>query len=651
MDESSSRDLELLLLAVQQGVLSNKQVEECLRDWEERHGKVPGAAPAPLQSVAVSKGYISEQRLSELALKRRSEPDLTALRVDVVMVCRECREPRTLSLQAALQKPRCSQCSGILRFQKQAGSTTVQSYRGPLPEEVRNAMEDPKSRFAKYVLISKLGTGGMGEVWKAWDTVLHRPVALKFPRTTGEEEIRRLYLEAQGAGSLNHPNVAGIYEIAEAEGRHYIAMQYIKGKTADDMVKEPKPPLREIVRWVRDAALGVHYAHECGVIHRDIKPANIMIDVEGRVYVMDFGLAKLAGGEGSATVSGAILGTPAFMPPEQAAANAGQVDRRSDVYALGATLYVLVSGRRPFEGESATDILVQILTTEPPTLRQAAPDAPWELEAVLARAMARPREGRYPTAKDLAADLDRFLANEPVEARKQTPTHRFVKKVRQKAGVIAAAAAFLVLAAAAGFFYVRSTRLPPPPPEGRDRFKEWSLLFPRLQTALSAETFDAAAAGPLLARMERDFPEQKKGIDQFVDREFNDVQRMLADLPRSAWLESAERIRRYRDWLAFSKKPTGTADRMLAYRGTLTLTAQVSPYAELRGPMVDALPPEERLTPFMRKDLEIVEGGLELFHPQLGSHPLVLPPLRHGAALTIEGSLKDPKSIKISEGP
>jgi hypothetical protein len=647
MDESSSRDLELLLLAVQQGVLSNRQVEECLKEWEEKHGAAPGF---PLPSLAVQKGYVSEQRLSEIASKNPRDPDRTAVRVQVVMTCGGCKESKTLSLESALNKPRCATCSGVLRFQKQAGVTTV-TPRGPVPDDVRQAMLDPKNRFVKYVLLSKLGVGGMGEVWHAWDTILNRSVALKFPRTTGEEEIRRLYLEAQGAGSLNHPNVAGIYEIAEADGRHYIAMQYIKGKTADELIKIARPDTKELVRWVRDAALGVHYAHEKGVIHRDLKPANVMIDTEGRVYVMDFGLAKLAGGEGSATVSGAILGTPAFMPPEQAAANAGQVDRRSDVYSLGATLYVLLSGRRPFEGESATDILVKILTSEPTPLKQAWTAAPWELEAIVARAMSRPREGRYETARQFADDLDRFLAEKPVEAPRQTATHRLVKEARKKAGAIATAAAVVLLAAAAIFFYVRSTRTPPTPPDAPDRLKAWSELFAGLQSALSAETFDAAAAGPLLARMEREFPEQKAGIEVLLDREHKDVARALEDLPRSAWLESAARVKRYRDWLAFAQKPTDGADRILRYRGTFTLTVQVSPYAELRGPLVADVPAEERVTPFRVRDLEIRDGDLELVHPKLGTHPVKLPALRNGGAITIEGTMSDSKSIKISEGP
>src|SRR6185503_6648341 len=259
------------------------------------------------------------------------------------------------------------------------------------------------------------------------------------------------------------------------------------------------------------------------------------------------------------------------------------------------------------------------------------PSAPWELEAILARAMARPREGRYQTAKEFAADLDRFLANEPIQARRQTLTHRFVRKAKKNADLVAGAAAIIILAAAASVFYVRSTRVPVAGPSGPDRMKEWSEIFPKLQSALSAETFDPAAAGPLLSRMERDFPEQKAGIGGMLDREFKDVLRALEEMPRSAWLDSTARVRRYREWLAFAKKSTESADRILAYRGTITLTIQVSPFAEVRGPMVDAIAPEERLTPFMRRDVEILDGALELVHPQLGTRSLKLPPLRHGS--------------------
>jgi len=654
--DDGNRNLHLLLLAVQQGLLTRHQVDECLHAWEERYGSTSDPTPAiHLKELAVQKGFLDEARLRELEAAPQADPGRTRISSEITMVCGQCSAERAVGLEAAFRKPRCVGCSGVLHFRKPGGSSSAQHPvpKRPVPEEVRKALQDPRSRFAKYVLLVKLGTGGMGEVWRAWDTVLYRMVALKFPRTMGEEEIRRLHLEAQGAGGLSHPNLASIYEIAESDGRHYIAMQFIPGRTAEECVKQPaKPPPEEIVRWVRDAARGVHYAHENGVIHRDLKPANVMIDTEGRVFVMDFGLAKLTSGEGSATVSGVILGTPAFMPPEQAAANAGQVDRRSDVYSLGAMLYVLLSGKRPFDGESATDILVQILTSDPPPLKKVWPEAPWELEAILARAMARARDQRYATAMEFAEDLDRYLSRDPIRARRQGFAVLTARKLRKRAGALLAIGACLILASVALVFYLRASRPPSPNPQaGADRLKLWAELFPKIQKAISSDSFDAAAASALLERMGREFPEQVESVNGIIDAEQRDIARVIEQLPQERWIESAARVRRYRDWLAFMKKPVAAAERILAYRGTMTLVVQVAPYAELRGPLVESLPAAERVTPICAKGLEIREGALELVHPKFGSKLLALPPLKNGTTLTIEGLWKDPASIKISEGP
>lgn len=651
MDDSGIHELELLLLAVQKGILTRDQVDECLHDWEKNHGSDSSADAALLKQVAVRKGYVTEELLRELEARHPKDPAVTQIDEHLVMVCRECKAERNVSLKAALRKPRCAGCSGLLRFRSAQGSAGAQTTpRRPVSEEVRAAMADPKNNFSKYVLLSKLGSGGMGEVWRAWDTSVYRMVALKFPRTMGEEEIRRLHLEAQGAGGLSHPNIASIFEISQADGRHYIAMQYIPGKTAEDAVKGKKPDPREIVRWVRDAAMGVHYAHESGVIHRDLKPANVMIDHEGRVFVMDFGLAKLTSGEGSATVSGVILGTPAYMPPEQAAANAGQVDRRSDVYSLGAMLYTLLAGRRPFDGESATDILVQILTTEPPPLRKVWLEAPWELEAIVARAMSRARDQRYQTAKELAEDLDRFLKNEPVHAKRQSVLLRGVRLMRRRAGLIAVLAFCMFALGGGAAFYIRGGNQPPPP-SGPDRLQVWAGLFPKLQKVISIEGFDAAAASSMMERLEREFPEQKESVAGMVEGEYKDLLSAIDNLPRARWIESAPRVKRWREWLLFMKKPVNAVDRILAYRGTLTLTVQVAPYAEVRGPLVEGLTAVERTTPLCVKDVEIRDGGIELVHPELGTHAVTLPPLKNGASLVVEGSLKDPKSIRVSEGP
>ena len=625
-------NLELLLFAIQHGALNDRQIEDCLHEWE-----ASGEAIDPLRTIALNKGYLTEQRIHELADgRKKSGGGDSAVRVDVLMDCRECGAERVLSLDSALRKPVCPRCAVPLTFQKKAERPAVKSYLLPFPAEVHQALEDPKNRFGRYVLLSKLGAGGMGEVFKAWDTLLARAVALKFPRTVGEEEIHRLHIEAQGAGGLSHPNIASVYEIAEVEGRTCIAMQFIEGRTAADKALE-RPGAREIVRWMGDAARGAHYAHERGVIHRDIKPMNLMIDTEGRVYVMDFGLAKLSASPGGATISGMVLGTPAFMSPEQASGSAGQVDRRSDVYSLGATLYVLLCGQTPYTGETSSDILIQILTTDPPALRQRDPSIPWELEAIASRAMARDREQRYDTALAMADDLDRWLANEPIHARRSTLLYRAGKKLHRHRGLLLAGAACLALAVIP-FFLFRSDP---------DRFREWSLLLNDLRAPLSADGFQPQTAARLLSRVDQEFPEQKGAVTSLIEEEFREVTRSLEALPRDRWIEERPRVERRQEWLRFVKKPSTAADRIVNYRGTFSLAIQISPYAEIGGPFVEGLGPLERSTPLLLRDMEIRDGRVELFHPQFGTRMVELSSLKNGAEVAIEGNWKEPDSIRV----
>lgn len=286
----------------------------------------------------------------------------------------------------------------------------------------------------KYQRAEKLGAGGMGEVWKAWDPELRRWVALKLLKEEDPELLARFRREAEMSARLSHPHIAAVYEA----GDRYIAMQLIPGRTLDQM---PGNDPRRIVTVIRQVALAIHYAHEQGIIHRDLKPANIMVTDDGHAYVMDFGLAKTTAS--SFSMSGAILGTPNYMSPEQARGER-RIDPRTDLYSLGATLYELLSGHPPLYDEQIHRLLARIITEEPPPLRRVDP----ELSTIVMKCLEKEPGRRYRTADELARDLDRWLRGEPIRAHPPSAFYRFGKLVRRQRVMIATAAVVLALAGA-----------------------------------------------------------------------------------------------------------------------------------------------------------------------------------------------------------
>jgi len=303
---------------------------------------------------------------------------------------------------------------------------------------------NPGERVGAYVLESLLGKGGFGQVWKARDEKLQRSVALKLLTDYEPEDLRRFVREAQTAASLNHPGIAAIYEV----GERHIAMQLIDGGTL-----KPGP---DSVRQVRDAARAVGYAHQKGVVHRDLKPANIMVEratVERatgngqRVFVLDFGLARQLRADSSLTMSGMVIGTPAYMPPEQARGE--RATPASDVWSLGATLYEVLAGSRPFTADSVTDLFMRVLTEEPAPI----PGLPRDLATILGKCLHKDPRRRYPDAGALADDLTCFLDRRPISARPPGPLARLARRIAARpvlsavlgAGSLAVAAATLLL--------------------------------------------------------------------------------------------------------------------------------------------------------------------------------------------------------------
>ncbi len=315
--------------------------------------------------------------------------------------------------------------------------------RSLLPSEVP---ED----WGRYRIEALLGEGGMGRVYRAFDPRLARRAALKFLHSTDPAQVERFLHEARAQASVEHDNVCPIYEVGEVGGRPFIAMQYIRGESLTRVAESL--PLKEKLLLMIRVAEALHAAHETGLIHRDVKPANILVerspDGALKPFVVDFGLAKELAEPGR-TVTGAILGTVAYMAPEQGGGKNAHLDRRADIYGLGATLYHLIAGHPPFTGTSL-EIIVKMTAYDPPPLRRAAPEAPRELEAIVMKCLRRAPEERYATAQELADDLMRFLAGEPVHAQPITLASRIRSFTRRNrvASLAVAALVFTVLVAA-----------------------------------------------------------------------------------------------------------------------------------------------------------------------------------------------------------
>ena len=289
--------------------------------------------------------------------------------------------------------------------------------------------------FGKYDLLGEVGRGGMGVVYKARQRDLNRIVALKMilaSEWASAEEIRRFQAEARAAARLRHRNIVAIHEIGEQLGRHFFAMDFVEGESLSAIVARGALAPEQAARWMVSIAQAVEHLHSQGIIHRDLKPSNVLIDSAGEPIVMDFGLAKIFDSDDGATRSGAILGTPSYMSPEQAAGRNSLISTRSDVYSLGAMLYEMLSGRPPFREATPLDTLVQVIEGEPTLLRQLVATIPRALERICFKCLEKDPARRYASAAELAADLMRYLQGEPVEAHHGGPWQAVERWVRRQ---------------------------------------------------------------------------------------------------------------------------------------------------------------------------------------------------------------------------
>ncbi|MHC4447226.1 MAG: protein kinase domain-containing protein [Planctomycetota bacterium] len=275
-----------------------------------------------------------------------------------------------------------------------------------------------------YELIERIGQGGGGIVYLARDTNLDRLAAIKFLTDAGPADLERFRREARFAAWLNNPSIVAVYGLGEINDRPYIAMQYLDGGNLGDARLE----LVDLVRVIREVAIALKHAHAEGIVHRDIKPENILLDGEGRAYLTDFGIARhIQGGLGE-TLSrqGQVMGTPGLMPPEQARGEMQAVDARSDIYALGATLYFKLTGRYPFEAGNVVDVLHAVIHDEPPLPRSFNASIPRKLEAIVVRCMQKAREDRYQRIEEVVGDLDHFLSGDQIGAESSAWFRRLV---------------------------------------------------------------------------------------------------------------------------------------------------------------------------------------------------------------------------------
>lgn len=304
---------------------------------------------------------------------------------------------------------------GALAFDTKSSSSTDKLESTPVDDGVLH--------IGRYEILGELGRGAMGAVYQARDPQIARTVAIKMILMSNQSEVekeqfkQRFYREAQTAGQMSHPGIVTIHDVNEDEhGQPYLVMEFIEGATLDTILAPEAPDKLPISRTVREkldiavqVADALDYAHRRNVIHRDIKPANIMVTTEGKAKIADFGIAKLAGTQ--MTHTGLLVGTPAFMSPEQI--TGGQVDNRSDIFAFGIVLYWMFSGVKPFTGQAITEVVYKVIHSTPAPLTQINGDLPPELDTIVARCMSKKPEERYQSARDLMLELARLRAQMP----------------------------------------------------------------------------------------------------------------------------------------------------------------------------------------------------------------------------------------------
>ncbi|TWU56526.1 Serine/threonine-protein kinase PrkC [Rubripirellula tenax] len=327
---------------------------------------------------------------------------------------------------------------------------TLDESAGPRVLPVRTASK-VLADFGDYELLDEIARGGMGVVFRAKQKSANRVVALKrilAGRFASDEEVQRFYAEAESAARLDHPNIVPVFDVGVESGHHYFSMGFVDGQSLNANIHQGPTPVRRAAQLVETIASAVGYAHDQGVIHRDLKPANVLLSRDGVPRVTDFGLAKQVGSSRDLTATGQIMGTPSYMPPEQASGQTATVGPAADIYALGAILYALLTGRPPFQAASAIETIRQVLEEEPLSPSTLNADVDRDLETICLKCLQKDSVQRYATAGELGDELSRYLSGEPIHARpvsRVERTWRWCKRNRLVAGLMAGIGFSLVI--------------------------------------------------------------------------------------------------------------------------------------------------------------------------------------------------------------
>jgi len=490
LEEESSSEYESSFfgsITIEMGFAKSGEIQKCVQEQAERMQK---GRNQRLGDIAVELGVLKPEQISQIL----------SLQGAAAVVCPNCGATYDPAKLPQGERWRCNKCNNTIeipvspRSEKDKKEITDRAKK--LREEyIQTRKKTGERSFGDYMLMGKIAQGGMGIIYKAKQKSLNRIVALKVlisGEHASQEMIDRFMLEGRVVARLKHPNIVPIFDMGVLGGRHFFAMDFIHGESLRHvLIHQEKVPLLRALEWTRKVASALDMAHEQNIIHRDVKPENILIDETGEPQVTDFGLAKDVELDSGMTQAGLIMGTPAYMSPEQVSGDRELVDRRSDVYALGSVMYEMLTGEKVIdfkEGSGLSDLL-KLIMEDPVQPRKLNRSIPGEVETICLKALDKDPDRRYQTAKGLEEDINRYLAGEPIKARPASLSYKLMKKIKRNKAVTAAVlSALIFIALTAAYFVNRQIN------EQRARANQVQDFLLKAKTAVENQNYDSAVS-------------------------------------------------------------------------------------------------------------------------------------------------------------